>query len=284
MTRRGALIVAGLILALASCPGAHAGPLPGLFDSETMDDTYDIRIHLPASYHEEPERTYPLVVTLDANYWFDETSSLSNGFQAAPGGLIELTDALVAAEMVPEVILVGVGYPGEMQRWRDYHGSPNLFFAFLRSELLPALRAQYHISDEDAVLFGHSSGAAFVVYAFLIAAIYGTDCFPHVLAVSGDYTHAEHAIHERESSLARRVDANRVTPVGSLYLAYGGIEEARFRLPTRDLYAQIESRQYEQVRLRLTRFIGCDHGTVVLPAFREGLRWTIGDLSGNPDV
>jgi predicted alpha/beta superfamily hydrolase len=280
LTRKGPLIVASLILAFASSPGAHAESLPGLFDSDAMGDTYDIRVHVPASYDLEPDRSYPLVVALDANYWFDESSSLSNGFQVAPGGLVEVTDALVAAGMVPEVILVGVGYPGELQRWRDFHGSPNLFFAFLRSELLPALEAQYRIRDEDAVLFGHSSGAAFAAYAFLTAAIYGVDFFEHVLAVSGDYSRTENAIPELESALARRAEADRVTPAGSLYLAYGGAEEARFQLSARDLHAGIESREYEQVRLRLTEYIGHDHGSVVLPAFREGLRWTLGDLSG----
>ena len=283
MTPRGRWILASLIFAFVSSRGAHTESLPGPFDSDAMGDTYDIRIHLPASYDRKPERTYPLVVTLDANDWFDETSSLSNGFQTAPGGLVEVSDALVTAGMVPQFILVGVGYPGELQRWRDFHESPNLFFAFLREELLPTLRAQYRVSNEDTVLFDHSSGAAFVVYAFLNAAIYGTDFFRHVLAISGDYTHAEHGIQELEAALARRAESNRVTPAGSLYLAFGGGEETPFRRPARDLYAQIELRQYECVLLRLTEFIGCDHGTVVLPAFREGLRWTLGDLSGDSD-
>jgi len=283
MKRTGRVIVASIVFALVSAPGARAEPLPGLFDSDVVGDTYDIRVHLPPSYHTELERTYPLVLTLDANYWFDETSSLSNGFRIAPGGLVEVIDALVAAGMVPEVILVGVGYPEELQRWRDFHGSPSPFFGFLRGELLPALKNQYRISDGDTVLFGHSSGAAFAVYAFLKAAIYGTDCFQHVLAVSGDYSRTENSVPELEATLAQRVEADRVEPAGSLYLAYGGLEEVRFQLPARDFYAQIKSREYEQVRLRLTEFIGLDHGTVVLPAFREGLRWTIGDLSDSSD-
>jgi enterochelin esterase-like enzyme len=283
MPRRVRLIAASLILAFASSPSTHAESLPGLFHSDTMGDTYDIRVHLPASYDLEPDRSYALVVTLDANYWFDETSSLSNGFQVAPGGLGEVTDAMVAAGMVPEVILVGVGYPAELQRWRDFHGSPNLFFGFLRGELLPALRRQYRVRDEDTVLFGHSSGAAFAAYAFLMAAIYDIDFFQHVLAVSGDYSRAENAVPELESALARRAEADLVTPAGSLYLAFGGNEEVRFRLPAGDLYARIKSRHYEQVRLRLTGFADSDHGTVVLPAFREGLRWTLGDLSGDSD-
>jgi len=128
---------------------------------------------------------------------------------------------LVEADLVPEVILVGVGYPGEMMRARDYHVSPSLFFAFLRSEMLPALRAQYRIGDEDVVLFGHSSAAAFAVYAFLKAQIYGIDFFQHVLAVSGDHSRPENEVPELESMLALRAEAGRVTPAGSLYLAYG---------------------------------------------------------------
>jgi enterochelin esterase-like enzyme len=281
MARTGRLIVASLILAFASSLGAHAESLPGLFDSDAMDDTYDIRIHLPSSYHTELERTYPLVVTLDANYWFDETSSLSNGFQVAPGGLVELSDALVAAGMVPEVILVGVGYPGELQRGRDFHGSPNLFFSFLRSELLPALESQYRVDgDAGYVLFGHSSGGFFALYAFLHESLNGFDSFQHVLAVSGDYSRETGLLSFMEDHLARRVDAGFAEVSGSLFLGYGEREEGRFQIPARQVHDQIEARGYEDLRLQITSFAGCDHGTVVLRAFRAGLRWTIGDLSG----
>jgi len=280
---RDAVAFAMLVLLSVSLGAQAEGPFPGPFESSAVGDTYDIRVHLPASYDSEPDRTYPLVVTLDANYWFDESSSLSNGFKTAPGGLCEIADALVEADLVPEMILVGVGYPEEMMRARDYHGSPSLFFAFLRSELLPALVEQYRVDDASTVLLGHSSAAAFAVYAFLTAAIYEVGFFRHVVAVSGDYTRTENAVPELESTLARRVDAGRASPAGSLYLGYGAQEEVRFQLPARELYGQLESREYEQVQLHLTEFIGRDHGTVVSPAFREALRWVLGDLSGDAD-
>jgi len=286
-TRAGRSVLSLIVLALlasTALPGIAQGELlPGLLHSEAMGDMYEIRVHLPASYDLEPDRSYPLVVTLDANYWFDASSHLANGYQVAPGGLVEVTDALIAAGLVPEVILVGVGYPGNLHRGRDFHGSPNLFFGFLRNELLPALVAQYRVSDGETVLLGHSSGAAFAAYAFLKASIYGIGFFRHVLAVSGDYSREENAVPELEASLARRAGAGRVTPAGSLYLAYGGYEEDRFQAPAVELHAQLTSREYESVRLRLTAFAGRDHGTVMLPAYREGLRWTLGDLSGSFD-
>ena len=285
-TLREPCALASVVLLLLLVPsavtvGQAEPPLPGPFFSEIMSDTYDIRVHLPATYESEPEKTYPLVVTLDANYWFDSTSSLSNGFQIAPNGLIDVVHSLVAAELIPEIILVGVGYPGEILRGRDFHGSPSRFFTFLRSELLETLVHEFRVdSSAGHVLFGHSSGGFFAAYAFLKAAVYGIQSFRHVLAISGDYTRNENILTDLEVTLSRRDGAGLVETGGSLFLAYGGMEESRFQAPAHALVDRLESRGYQGLRLRLRSFPGRDHGTVVLPAVREGLRWTIGDLSG----
>jgi len=253
LKRKNGWIGAVLALCAAASIAVHAETLPGLFESDAMNDSYDIRVHLPSSYDSEPERSYQLVVILDANYWFDETSSLSNGFQVSPRGLVEVTDALVAAEVIPEVILVGVGYPGELQRGRDFHGSPQLFFSFLRSELLPAVEQQYRVDEARGnVLFGHSSGGFFAAFAFLHSRYYGYDCFQHVLAISGDYSRNDGVLELKEELLARRVNAGLSKVEGALYFAYGEREENRFQVPAKELSHQIQAREYPDLRLQIT--------------------------------
>jgi predicted alpha/beta superfamily hydrolase len=149
--------------------------VPGLLDtrghllrSTRLDREVALTVWLPPSY-ESSEATYPVVYVLDAPMLF--------AF-AAQGALITIFD-----EAMPEVVVVGVGEPltsayqwGE-NRTRDYtprpvpddpaSGQAGRFFDALQQEIVPLVDGQYRTDPSDRILWGHSFGGAFGLYALL---------------------------------------------------------------------------------------------------------------------
>lgn len=148
---------------------------PGLLDTRSHVLTSDalgrevaLTIWLPPSY-ESPDATFPVLYVLDAPMTF--------AF-AAQGALITIFD-----EAMPEVLIVGVGepltsaYQWGANRARDYaprqvpddptSGHAAAFFDALRQEIVPLVDGQYRTRPSDRILWGHSLGGAFAIYALL---------------------------------------------------------------------------------------------------------------------
>ena len=127
-----------------------------------------LTVWLPPSY-ESSDATYPVIYVLDAPMTF--------AF-AAQGALITIFD-----EAMPEVLVVGVGepltsaYQWGANRARDYaprpvpddpaSGQAAAFFDALQQEIVPLVDGQYRTDPSDRILWGHSFGGAFAVYALL---------------------------------------------------------------------------------------------------------------------
>ena len=133
--------------------------------SSATGRSYQISIALPAGYSKQ-HAPYPVLYAADANVQF--------------GTLVET--ARVFAE-IPELVIVGIGYPDSPQgfawvpRALDLTVAPDPkapgasggapeFLKFIRNDLIPHVEGAYNVS-QDRAWFGHSFGGLFGVYALL---------------------------------------------------------------------------------------------------------------------
>ena len=137
-----------------------------LMDSKSINRTFQISIWYPPSY-EESDQKYPVVYILDSDAYFGAFANL---------GLI-----LWTGDLLPEYILVGIGYginsyeegmrlrmydlmpPGENEKYET--GGAESFLNFVENELVPYMDANYRAMKGDRSIIGHSAGGFFALYA-----------------------------------------------------------------------------------------------------------------------
>jgi predicted alpha/beta superfamily hydrolase len=154
--------------------------------SEYVGQNFELSISLPRSY-KNSDTNYPVIFLLDS-YW---------AFPSVKG----ITDALSwPSSIIPEVILVGIGYGGSGQeaalnwvvgRTRDLTPSVNKlreesyenrlkrggmididietggapqFLEFIAKELFPFIESNYRIDNNLRMLSGHSAGGLFGLF------------------------------------------------------------------------------------------------------------------------
>ncbi len=139
--------------------------------SVVLGEEVQIAISLPFGYSAS-DASFPLLFGLDGDAMF--------GFET------EVPRLLSFEGKVPPMIVAAVIY-GNMQSWiqkrqRDYHpadGGADRYLKALKTEILPFLAAKVRVSD-TRILYGHSSGGLFAVYAGLREPA----LFSHILATS----------------------------------------------------------------------------------------------------
>jgi len=139
---------------------------------------FQISVAVPRTY-QASEKSYPVLYSMDANSEF---------------GIVVETARLLAMEgTIPELIIVGVGFPvggyfmSTLERRRfDYTptvltsdkekkrvrfpldqaggGAPKLL-EFMRQQLMPFIEKKYRAQSDDRAVFGHSLGGLFTTYA-----------------------------------------------------------------------------------------------------------------------
>jgi uncharacterized protein len=127
--------------------------------SKETNSTFVINIYLPSSYP-DIQKKYPVLVLTDALWSM---------------GIAQTTfDYMTYSRVIPEVIIVGIGYPPssplDWMRYRfkdmtpthvegyDPSGSADKFIAFIKKELYPYIENNYRIDTTDRCFFGHSLG------------------------------------------------------------------------------------------------------------------------------
>jgi hypothetical protein len=128
---------------------------------------YQLHIHLPASYAKEPQRRYPVLYLTD-DYWDFPT-------------VVASYDNMVYDKVLPEFIVVGLGYAGDHpdhDRLRGWDLSPvplgpgsgdtghaDKFLATLEHDVIPLVERDYRADPAHRVLAGSSLGGLFALYA-----------------------------------------------------------------------------------------------------------------------
>lgn len=128
--------------------------------------TYQLHVRLPGSYAQSTGKHYPVLYVTDG-YWDFPT-------------IVTSYDNLVYDKVVPEFIVVGLGYAGEnldYGKLRNWELSPvptgllalgtghaDKFLESLEKEIIPFIEREYRADPSCRVLAGSSLGGLFALY------------------------------------------------------------------------------------------------------------------------
>jgi predicted alpha/beta superfamily hydrolase len=166
------------------------------------------RIMISAPQGPPPNPGFPVIYVLDGDAWF--------------GTAVEIAKMREYEKLDPAII-VGIGYPSHSffdALGRSYDFSPpgasdpdmqeiplggaDAFLSFLNETLKPWMRAHYRLDPARHILFGHSMGGLFALYALFKA----PESFSAYIAASPDLPFSKHIISNGEvafeTSPARR--------------------------------------------------------------------------------
>ncbi|MBD2843029.1 alpha/beta hydrolase [Erythrobacter rubeus] len=276
---------------LAYTPGARAN-MEVLETRRVQSDRFEyehaVTIALPATYAVKPDARYPVLWVLD-----DPLMTRS---------AIAAVDLLVAGNMMPEVIVIGVGSPSEdglagvgrrviefsppgegfaapglnreavrsVAPFPPYPHRAEDFLAFLADELRPELAAEFRFAD-DHILHGHSLGGLFAGYALFTR----PDLFDRMIIGSPAMANVGDAVFKLEEVFSQENDA---LPV-EIFVGAGGEEGNEWFLNaggiltgTARFIETLNLRGYEGLSVTSRFYDGEDHYTVAPRIISDALR------------
>lgn len=276
---RGAAFVSALVL--LCFVGCAEGPPPvsGRVERETLrsevvGDDYLIEVRLPPRYADQPDVAYPVVLQLDGTN-FGPEFAITAGYASA----------LEASGDIPDVIVVGVGYPYDdpltdpkRGRMRDYvidSSAPrpargDLFLTFLETELIPWLDARYRIDPGQRFLSGHSLGGFFALHVMLTRGADPEPLFAGYIAGDPSLSYDDLLLFREEQALRER----GATLDAKLYFPIARYDGAGHRLAFDQLGADLR-RDFPGLTLEDAVY-ETDHLGVIAPGFEDGLLFLLG--------
>jgi uncharacterized protein len=240
--------------------------------STFVQDTFQISIQLPKTYHEKPDKHFPTVVLLDGNFYFPMIASMMHRYEEA--GLL------------PPMVLVGVGYNSfeEMDslRVRDYlfpasipsdemHavGGGEKFNAFLTQELLPKVDAEFRTKKGNRVLAGHSFGGYFALYSLLHQVKNKSNDFKTFISASPSLWYNDFYLKQIPAELSTRNTLDSL----NVFLTVGGLEDSTWSVsPVRKLTTEIQHQNLKAVNLQTRVYSDLEHMDVGVLSITKGLQ------------
>ncbi len=285
---------------LASIPGARAN-MEVLETRQIQSDEFEyahaVSIALPASYQVQPDRTYPVMWVLDDPLMFRTA--------------VATVDLLVSGNMMPEIIVIGVGSPAEeglagvgkrimefsppgegfaapglnkeavrsVAPFPPYPHRADELLSFLGGKLRTDLSAEFRFAD-DHILHGHSLGGLFAGYALFAR----PDLFDRMILGSPAIANVDDAVFKLESEFAEN---NSELPV-DLFVGAGGEEGNEWFLNAGGILTgaarfieTMNLRNYEGLTIKSRFYDGEDHYTVVPRIMSDALRHFYRDEAAN---
>lgn len=263
-------VAAAPVSAHAACPGPDSVTVP--LPDPVSGRVYEIYVSLPASYADNPDRRYPLLVMAD-------------GGRAFPKLVCDARDPALKKTIDEGLIVVGLSYAAgedlEDSRRRDYtpvaqgptsrvYGGAAAYQTYLRTVVLRHVDSHYRTDPGHRLFWGHSYGGLLGAHILL------TDpgLFQTYLLGSPSFWFADQAIYGFEDAYAKK--SKRLDATVLLYV--GGQEISRYdparKGNTRDMVAGMQAfasrlleRGYGGLQLRSTVIEGKDHRSSVRPGF-----------------
>ncbi len=240
--------------------------------SEQVQDSFHVSVQLPVEYTDSTAHQYPLVVLLDANFFFPMLAPVLHQYEKA--GLL------------PPLILVGVGYASweamDTLRQRDYlfpealpsdemktEGGGERFLGFLNEELIPYIQQTYRTTSNHRTLLGHSFGGYFPLFALLHQAGQGRHDFQHFVAASPTLWYHDFYLNRLPEQLKESSAPDSV----HIFLSVGAKEDATWAIgPVQNLAQSLEEAGLEHVQLDRRVYPYADHMDVALVSFIQSLQ------------
>ena len=254
-------------------------PEATLYDTEVRslassfaEQEYRLLVALPRGYADSEAR-YPVLYVLDADILFGTITETAR--------LLPLEGFFLGRQSVPDLILVGIAYPGgfdEMaqKRGRDFTPTSEFgadpksepdgasrFFRFLKEQAIPFVDGKYRTDPDDRALIGTSAGGIFILDTLLRHP--GT--FQRYVATS---PRTDEIIFRHEAAYAEQNRNLRAV----LYLSAGteGEIEQRIAAGVQKLRASLSARNYPDLRLVHDSLEGESHVSAQPTAFTHGLK------------
>jgi len=253
-----------------------------ILHSDSIDQDFSISITLPESY--SPDASYPLIVYTDANQNYIASSVTRTNAE----GLRELTDDLKTDEIIPELILVGIGYPARNFRVRDLtpvqvsnhprnmSGGAGKFAAFIEAEVKPLVYSKANIDRANEIYLGHSHGGLFGAYVLFNK----PELFDHYVLSSPSFWYGQSLndnVDGASFAFEEEYSRKNTDMAKSVYISMGSEEGGSMAWDAKRMHDRLKSRNYAGLRLEWALFEGESHMSVVAPAYREGLSFIFED-------
>jgi predicted alpha/beta superfamily hydrolase len=269
-------LTAGPALAAETRPSYPPHTIPGselrVLPVNHAGRHYRLSVGLPASYAKETARRYPVVYVTDG-YW---------DFQK----LDAIRGALVFDKVVPEFIIVGLGYAGEnldygtLRTWElspvPLGGDPNTghaaeFLATIETEIIPFVEREYRADPAHRVLAGASLGGLFTLYAMYSK----PDLFSAWVAVTPAVAVNEGWLLGYEEKFAQA--GGRLK--GRLFASMGENENPGYLSAILRYNSRVASRRYPGLAYRFRIVDGERHAGMQLESYTRGLRFVLAPLA-----
>ncbi len=297
------LFLATLALACAACnrvvgnthtqqssPAYLADTTSTVITSSGSGRTYQISVALPDGYT-KTHAPYAVLYAADANAEF--------------GIVVETARGLALEKDIPDLVIVGIGYPNPGQglkasnvaRTLDLTPTPDPvwireqaadagaklgvpapqasggaaeFLSFLRSELIPSIESDYNVSHDDRAWFGHSFGGLFGTYVLF----HNDGLFRRFVIGSPSLWWDHRTMFSFERSFA---GSSKPLPVRA-YFAVGLLEQMMApQMPMvsdlREFTDRLKRRNYRGLEFEAHFFEDEDHGSVIPATVSKGLRY-----------
>ena len=235
--------------------------------SRYVDETFKIYVLLPENYDPHRENGYPVSYVLDGDYFVHA-----------------LDHAIEFNTMVPDTVIVGVGYvgadPDGTKRIRDYSptyvsdfpnsGGADNFRAMLENELMPRVNRHINVDQEQETLVSWSLSGLFA----LDTMFNHQSMFDNYIVASPYLEWDEFMIFGEEANYA-----NANTDLDTkLFLSVGELEaQETVKSPYEALLGLLSSRNYPNLLLEGRIIEGEAHNTMVAPSFNKGIRHVLSD-------
>ncbi|MCZ6857310.1 MAG: alpha/beta hydrolase-fold protein [Gemmatimonadetes bacterium] len=254
--------------------------------SEIVDADFQISVSFPFGYHQMADAQFPVLYLPDAWWTF--------------GMATDIARVLSADQLIPPMLVVGIGYPGGLGdaialRVRDMtfrqsagveqiiaqevaafgphppltSGGADDFLRFLTEELAPRIERAYRGDPNQRVLHGHSLGGSFVVDAVFRR----PEAFTHYIASAPALMIDVGVSFLNENEFAAATESVSV----SLYVAVGLLDAPELVASVAALVDTLTVREYKGFRWEVSRLEGQTHRSVMPVVLRDGLRWIFRD-------
>ena len=239
--------------------------------------TYQLHIGLPASYAANPDKKYPVVYVTDG-YWDFEK-------------LIAIRGALVFDKVVPEFIVVGLGYAGTDLNYGNLRlrelspvmvfnnpesGRAAEFLQTIEQQVIPLIEREYRGDPAYRVLGGASLGGLFTLYAMYTK----PELFNAYMAVTPAVVLDNDWLLGYEQDFAKAGKELK----GRLYVTVGENEGQGFVAGVKRYHQRVTSRQYPHLAYDFRVIDGERHAGMQVESYVRGLRFAFLPLAPETGV
>ncbi|GAB3167143.1 alpha/beta hydrolase [Telluribacter humicola] len=240
--------------------------------SSAVKDSFYVSVQLPENYYRDSTANYPTVYVLDANFHFPMLASVIKQYEKA--------------EMLPPIILVGIGYKSLRQmdslRVRDYMypaslpsdemnavGGGKSFHDFIANQLVAYIDTNYNTQKNNRSLLGHSFGGYFSLYALLNQIDSSKSVFKNFASASPSLWYNDFYLNQLTDKLTNRNNRDTL----NIFMAVGGLEDSTWNIaPVRELGNSILSADIKDIEFQYKVYSDLAHMDIATVTFTKALQ------------